>query len=58
MAHFIPSAGVRPKGSYNSTKGAPVGHGPDRDRVKAGQRERRFELVTSTSEEQQQIVQT
>jgi hypothetical protein len=21
MAHFIPSAGVRPKGSYNSTKG-------------------------------------
>jgi hypothetical protein len=22
MAHFIPSAGVRPKGSYNSTKGA------------------------------------
>jgi hypothetical protein len=21
MAHFIPSAGIRPKGSYNSTKG-------------------------------------
>jgi hypothetical protein len=21
MAHFIPSAGVRPRGSYNSTKG-------------------------------------
>jgi hypothetical protein len=30
MAHFIPSAGVRPKGSYNS----PVGDGSDRIDVK------------------------